>query len=593
MKIPIFETKQTGPIVGTRERSFAGERRSPLSFPLAGRKYRGLQAVGSVIADIGRRMQQASEAQDLSDAMVKSTAGFAGIYRTLRDDPEMAEATPEEFEQRYGELSKELREQVSGQMKEPRAKERFSRQYDADDLRARLKVRDLARQRLVDRARASTDQQLQSLTDNLVDTGDIETINKGMAIIDGKVAAGILTAQEGQQLAQKFKVNAAVGYYERLIEDPKTAPIAYQELTADPEPKILQQVDERTKTQLIAKARQKAEVSIGDSYKNLVLAEMRQRFGQDYLSAAAYVEDPKHYKDLSFSARAALIGYFEGLETQRRQNEAYVRNQQAEKDRAQIYAHVINGDLGQAVTSAANSWALTPSEKVDFYNKVKKIPWETSGAVYADVVRKIHAGIIDEPEQINFFRGRGLSNQDADKLIGKLKAPLYKEVLDYGEHKFKLLYPAKDNLEEHVRYLGFVQQVDADISKQNAERAKKGLPPLTAGEARQIVDAYLDEAVEERRLWFDKTYRPVERWMKGKEPFNTETQTRPPIPAHERMRLSHIPADQIEKIADHLWQKGYKVNARNIGLFYENAKKHMQEPKQTGQPSGSGATGTW
>lgn len=577
MQIKIYEPLEVGPQQSDAVPGLPGERRSMASFPDTGRAWAGMEQVGQTLNQIGARMQQAAEVQELSAAMVATTRGMADIYEQIRSDQSLAGASIAELEQSYADLSGDLRQQIAEGMKENRAKKSFLQKYEEDNLRGRLKVRDMGRQRFISRSRAATDQELQVLADNMVRTGELESITRGRAIIDGKVAAGIFTAEEGGQLVARFTRDAVIGYYERLIDTPKTAPAAYQELISNPA--ALAHVDERTKSNLIQKARVAAEQATEQAYELAVMADVRDRFAGDLTAGMEYLEDPEHFPALTLSGRSRLIGFMGAVVNRDRMQKEAAIKQRADSDRIKIFGATVVNDLVKAAQIAAESPALSATEKIDILERLQKAPWQTAPDVYADTVQKIHAGAISEPEQVDALRGRGLSNADADNLKAKLSGPRYKEALDYAERSFKLLYPAKDDLDAHIRYVAFVQQVDGDISAQNAARMTSGKPTLSAIEAREVVDGYLQEVTEKRNWWFDKTFRPVDKWMRGEQPFghlqnDAGDRARPGISPADRRALSAIPREQQDLIADYLSQKGAAITAENIKKAYEQARTY-------------------
>jgi hypothetical protein len=580
MRIQVYEPREVGPQQGNMPGSLPGERRQAVTIPELGRAAQGLGEVGRALTHISQKMQQAAEVQEFANSVVQSSRGLADIHNQIRDDPTLADASVEELEQDFMERSGTLRGQVADGMKEARAKKAFLNQYAEDELRGQLKMRDFGRQRFISKARASTDTELQALSDSLIESGDLQAITKGQAIIEGKVKAGIFSPEEGQQLDQRFRRDAVIGYYERLIENPRTAAAVYQELTKEKEPAALAMVDERTKSALIDKARTASRKAIEDVYESTVLRDMQAKYPNDALKAIEHLENPENYKALSFEGRQKLISFIYSTANRQRLMQEEAQQKQAEGDRLGVFNLLLQNKTNDAVDAISKSGAITGKEKMELYEKIKSYPWKTSQGVYAEAVQKIHSGIIKDGAEIDTLRGRGLSNEDADQLRSKLQAPKYKETMDYAEKTFKLYYPAKEDLEKHVRWLEFVQQADRDIGTQNAERFKAGKPPLTNTEAREIVDAYMQEKTEERKWWFDKTYRPVERWMEGEKPFDLKAEGRIQIPAHERLRLNAImPREAQDRVADMLLQNGFQVTAENIAKFYRANQGQLDNPQ--------------
>jgi hypothetical protein len=358
MQIKTYEPAQTGPAVGDQAGSFAGERRSTASFPARGLRYAGMEQFGNAVTKIGKKIQHAAEVQEYADAMVKATAGMTDIYRNISQDPQFAESSADELDAEFARRSSQLRDKIASGMKEYQAKKAFENQYAQDDLKGRIRIRDMGRQRFVSRARASTDEQVQALSDNLIATGDLDNIPKANAIVDGKVAAGIFTAEEGRQLKDKFSNNAIVGYYERLIEDPKTAVAAFEELTGDGQPAALGNVDERTKSALVEKARAAAKKANDDALDNLIITEMRAKFPADPAAAAAWLENPKHYPKLDFEGRARMITYFNAIDTRQRLEAERARKVQADGDRLKVFSAIEQGDIPSAAKIVAGSKAM-------------------------------------------------------------------------------------------------------------------------------------------------------------------------------------------------------------------------------------------
>jgi hypothetical protein len=559
-----------------------------VDFPKMGNAARGMGKLGETLKDIGDRMQNAEEVQDFSTAMVKSVKGLADIHRDIRDDPRFADSSVEDIEEEFNNRAVDLSGNISDGMKYARSKTMFSKKFKEDQLQGLLKMRDFGRQRFISRSRAKTEEELQVLSDSLIETGSIDSLSSGQAIIDGKVAAGIFSPEEGGQLSEKFKRNAVIGYYERLIENPSTSVAAFNALGSDPEPKILSMVDERTKSALLEKARNAAKKQINTSYETAVLKDVQSRFKNDPLKAIAHLENPNNFKELSLEGRSKVISFLYSVENRKRLMEEAQRKEQANADLTGIYSSLLKNETDKAIIGVASSKALTPNQKMDLYDKIIKYPWKTNPGVYSDAINKIHAGMIKDTDQIDRLRGRGLSNEDADKLQGKLKAPRYKTALKYAETAYKLIYPKKDDLEKHVKYLEFVQQIDDDITTLNGERAKAGKPPMTEQEAREVVDAYLEKTEEVEKflgidmLWPDKSTRPVEKWLEGKSPFGSgDKPDRPQIPSHERIRLNTIPRDAQERIADVLYDQGYRVNADNIEKFYKLNRDRFDQAGQS------------
>jgi hypothetical protein len=216
-------------------------------------------------------------------------------------------------------------------------------------------------------------------------------------------------------------------------------------------------------------------------------------------------------------------------------------------------------------------------KRQEWYEKILKQPWKDSDPVVSRLTQQIHQGVITDREDIDAYRGKGLSNATADKLVGKLDKPKYKKALDYAEQQFKKLYPAKDDIEKHLRYMDFVNHIDQQIATENANRAQGKKPPMSQMEATELVDSYLQEQSAERKYWFDKTYRPVENWLKGETPFEDRPEVRPPIPAMERRFMHNIPREAQERIADELYKSGYKINWKNIQKVWQGHQKNQTD----------------
>jgi hypothetical protein len=554
MRIPVYERQIERGGQGPALHSLPGERTSPMRIPSGAAQYEGLQEAAERVTRIGAKIKEAERVEEYSRALVNANEGMSRILQEMNEDPALAEAPPDEYEKRFGERSAELKQGIAAGMRDAEARDAFNLRFDDKAVDGRIKVRALGRDRMISRGRTSTDAQLDSLVNTMVRTGDVNALSEGESIIAGKVAAGFFSPEEGGQLRQRFLRSATAGYWERRILDAPA--LAYEMLRQNPE--STRHLEETDRTRLLAAAKGAAEKHERDTTRNSAYAELKTRFGKNLQAAVDHLEDPRNYRDMDLDDRRYLIATFDAEITRDRERANQVRVESARAERRQVVDLMRKGDYDKAVELASGSENL-PGEFVEHVYSVArrgKNADVTDPQVYTSLIEGIHKGTVTGPEQIDAYRLRGLSNDDADKLAGKVDKPErrgYKEAIDYAEAKFKALYPAKDDKEKHLKWFEFVNFVDRELDSAEKDKGRR----LTHEEARRIVDSWIDPQLEEVDWWFDKT----------RVPFFDRPSARTDGPG--RM-LRGIPPEAVKGIERRLVGLNLPVSEENIRQYWMN-----------------------
>lgn len=558
-KIPLYE--QTGQRTERAGASYslAGERISPLRIPRYGRDWTGFIDFANQVTNIGERMVQAERVEEFSKATVSANEQISNLLQQIKTDPELINASPDEVEDFYHEQTAEIKSNITQAMRSAPARDEFATRFDDKTISTLVKVRDLARHRMISRGRASTDDQLDALVNNMVETGDEKTLAEGLSIIKGKVAAGFFSPEEGEQLVDSFNRRAVKGYWNRRILDNPV--LAYEILKENPS--SLKLLDANDKTDLIARAKRAADLEGRDQVRNAVYGELKRKYGDHWGKAIDYLEDPKHYKSLDLESRRYLINTFAAERSRAQSEYDRYRNEKGRQEYDQVVELMKDRKYDEAMAATEASEFISPDTKARIYSALTRGDEAdaTDPKVYSSVVQGIHQGKIQTPDQVNQFRLAGLSNTDADKLVGKLAKPRYKAVLDYAEDKYKTEYPSRDDFELYNKWLEFVQHIDAQLEE---AEARKGAM-LTFEEGKQIVHEWLDPQVEVRRFWWDSEYVPFF------EPEKYEAQKR-----EEAKGLEGIPEPVQNRISQILMKQGYQVTPANIETFFNNNREMFE-----------------
>lgn len=578
MKIQTYQQQFVGPSQGGLAHALGGERRRALHVPKISVAPAAMAFLNTGI-QIGEQIAEAQRVSEYSKAVVAARQGLAKIEDDAKSDTSLISSGDVAAHENYlAERSEELKAAVLENIKDPRAKRAFSLKFDEVKISATNRMRALGRNRVIDRGRAATDDELAALSDIIVRSGDLEAIGDAEGIIAGKVAAGFFTAQEGEQLKDRFRHDSILGYWDRrILEAPA---IAYEMLKQ--EPKSLKFLTENEKTALMQKAKQSAQVKMKEQTETRIYAELRSKFGNNPQKILDYLEDPKHYKELTLSSRRYLISTFEAEWNRDLALAEHNRKETIKAELNNVYSLVNAGDVQAAADIVNRSAAMDAPTKERTIEALKKIPWKTDQTKYRQTRMAIYQGDISERAQIDALRGHGLSNTDADKLVNELeqKQKIYNPIISWFTRWFKAKYPAKDDLEMNMKYLEVGDILMNDILE---EEQRKGRP-LTRKEAQAIAQGYIDEIEIERDWWFDKKVPAIEARLMQQGPWDpakaedirqraTDARVNPAVVEE---LSGEIPRNLQYKIAGILEANDYPVTAETIRTFYNNNKDQFQ-----------------
>jgi len=552
-KIPIYERQVARTSEADAAYSLAGERLSALTIPSHRAEYVGQVAFSERVTRIGERLMEADRVQQFSQAIVSANDGISRTLYDMQKDPALIDAPPEEYEKELGRRANALKGDIQGKIRDVRTKEAFGLRFDDKVVDATNKVRALGRDRMISRGRATTDAQLDSLVNSFITSGDPKVLAEGGSIIAAKRAAGFFTAEEAEQLGQKFSRQASVNYWQRQILNAPA--MAYTALQQNPE--SFGQLPEADRTTLMANAKQAADKWGRDQVRNGAYDMLKNRFGRNNDQAIDYLEDPKNMPNMDLDDRRYLIATFDAEISRDRERMNHARAETARGERRQVVDLLKKGEYDKAVELAGNSENL-PGEFVEHVYRVAKKGSDadvTDPKIRTSLVIGIHRGQITTAEQIDRYRLQGLSNDDADSLTAKVEKPekrTYKETLDYAEAKFKALYPAKTEKEKHLKWFEFVNHVDQELGAAEHDKGRR----LTYEEGRKIVDAWIDPQIREIDWWFDKKQVPFFE--------------RPSTQAKPQPEIKKIPPEHVKTIERYLLRNGYKATPENIQTYYNN-----------------------
>lgn len=608
MQIPSYQRTELPEGQGSSALALSQEWSRPMSIPKRDAGY-GFSKISGAMNDLSDRFKQAEDVEDYSGAIVKAHRGLADIQDRISQDAEIRAMDREQHEKWFEEQSRDLRDTIVGGMKSSRAKEKFTTAYEELNTTNLVRVRDVARQRFVDRSRASTEAGLDELSNLMIRTGDLSKYAAMEGIVQGKVSAGVFTAQEGEQLIDKWRSKSLAGYWERKIEE---APTTVYAILKEQNPESFKQLDEDTKTKLLLKAKQASETQGHQVRLQMAYLELDKEFGGNPGRKIAYLENPKNMPELRLDERNQLITTYHAQISRAREsfNQARIDGNRNEAD---LFARAYTAqDYEKAARILAGARNLSAEQRMHFGSALKagKTVDVTDPNVRTDFVTAFHQrrvpGEADAPYSDDAYimavdarRLNGLSNNDADRLIAavKDKRSRYSEGIRYAEDLYNKTFPNKSDPAMALRRPDFVDFLQTEWTRIEGEKGRA----LTLGEQSDVIHQWLDKQVTQKDayLWFiDRTSIPWSDKIKGKGSFTQEGPVQPgrglgtsyaggaqsmtgPAGPAEINGVPREAADQIRKIFEAENKRNPKsppllATPQNIRAFYDNPKnKHL------------------
>lgn len=617
MKIQGYERKELPSGEGDQVLALSGEWSKAIPIPKQERSY-GTMKIAGVMSDMGDRFKQAEDVAEYNRAMVDAHKGQAEIQNDLRgaknEDGSLkyGAASLEEHETVYKERSKALKDGIAEKIKSATVREKFSTSYDDLDVRGVVQTRDLGRNRLINRERAATETQLNEFANLMVQTGDLQKWADMQGLVQSKVAAGFFTPEEGAQLQDKWRDKAIGAYWERAIQDGPT--LAYKMMSAEKPPESFARLDEDKKTQLIAKAKAAKESGEHQARLQTTFAGLDKQFGNNPQKKIAFLENSDNLPELRLDERNQLISTYHAQISRAREavNQARMDGNRTVTD---LFARAYVAQDYEAAAKVLDDPRFTAEQRMHFSAALKagKTVDVTNPTVRSEFATAFHQrtlpGLQGEQysdarfiELVDSRRLNGLSNADADKLIGaiKNKQAQYKEGIAYAKDQYALAFPrtgSKSDLEMAARKSDFIDFVTSEWERQGKEKGRV----LTPDEQNDVVHSWLDKKVlKERTFWFNDTGREWEAKVKGTGPYTQagpipkgrsvgaadQAAAAPPAAAE----VKGVPPEAAEKIRLYIRQLNasrpnqapFKETPENILKFYSNPQnRHIWQPPQT------------
>jgi ribosome biogenesis protein Tsr3 len=502
--------------------SLAGEKSSPIMTPdTSGYKFSGGMALANAVTDIGNKMFEAERVEQLSEGRVNALSEYSDLMVRLKRDPKLMGLTTSELLDVYEKESKNIHESILSQVSNPKAKEELSNYVRETGVRGRIQAQDIGWNRQVDRGVAKLNEQSERLIDQVVSGSDptmaMETYEANVAEM---VAAGYISNTEAQKRMEEFNEQAGETYVRNLME---VNPVGAFTLLSDDTK--LTYLDGEVRQKLYSQAKRLAADFQTDQMADQVESQLVMRFKGNFGQGIRWLEDPKNYSKVPRDVRKEVIGVLKGrMERQKKAyNEYTTAGTRGEKQR--FYELMETGDYEGAHKLINRAKFINPEDREKYRDKITSKQWTTSKPVYAGLIEEVNDFSGNEEERdklidrIDEKRGAGLSNVDADKLIGKIPKEgetNRKFAQQYGKGKFTALFTKKDDLEMHLKWSEF--KLDMDDAMDEAEAAKGS--KLTEREQMAIIDSWLDEQREVETLfgfdflWKDKKYIPWEKKQK-------------------------------------------------------------------------------
>lgn len=205
------------------------------------------------VTNMSQKIKDAQDAVDYKDSILALKDGYANIKNDLQTNKDYNGFSPDEYEEKNLELSKALQDKVLSGITNPKIKKLVEQSAVGMGIDSRSIAQSIGHSKFIDRERAKTTKQLNDLTDSFVTDGQIDDLTLMNSVIDGQVAAGIFTEQEGVKFREALSNKAISGHYEKLIN---LEPLAMYDMLIKKgeEPEDFAGLDEQYKIRLKDKA---------------------------------------------------------------------------------------------------------------------------------------------------------------------------------------------------------------------------------------------------------------------------------------------------------------------------------------------------
>jgi hypothetical protein len=288
--------------------------------------------------------------------------------------------------------------------------------------------------------KASTDEQLDRLTNYIISTGDMKGISEGQAIIIGKTRAGVFSPEESSQLQQGWQRKTVKGYWERkILENPV---LANKILNKKTEPESFRFIEEDDKTKIKKAARTAAEGKLDDQTLQIAYTNLINKYGDNYEAALSNIRNPKwqNRNNLDFKTSGILESRFEGLLSQREKIETTREDALEDQQKENSYNAWIKFEKGELKPGEAILMAQNRDIPESTFRAITKAQREgvaeNNPMVLFDIITKAELGIDVREDIKEAVEGRSLTTRTAAQWFEKSIDKQYNEGLYFIKNSF-------------------------------------------------------------------------------------------------------------------------------------------------------------
>jgi len=404
---------------------------------------------------------EAAQRENLySKTKTESFSRLNELYSSLE-----GEQDPDEIGRKWSEgvasIEEETRQALSGH---DRVGAAWGSWFADSSLRTGIAVKRLQRQKIVDQGRATLSQGLETYVGALPlakEQGDIDYLRQSaLADIDAKHKAGIISAQEAQQTADKFLESTDTYLVQR---DLSANPVAALAALRDPEK--YRYLDPTRRIAFQAKAEEKAAAAMDEQAVESAYSWADKRF-TDHEEAVRWFEDPDNNPDgrkLSLGQRNSVLRLLGARAATQRQARAESLAKTERQEQDAIFKAMRSGNFEEAQRIVDRSEVLDYEFRSKITSAVGKggSALKTDAGVEAKIIQGIRTGEITDKSQILALEGNGLSAKDADKYVAKLEKASVPPGFNPWEQSYKLYKDTfKDDQDMLDLFPEFVRTLD-------------------------------------------------------------------------------------------------------------------------------------